>query len=80
MFSKIDLRLGYHQVRIREEDTRNISFHTRYVHYEFVVDSFELKNAPTTFMCVMNGVFKYCLEKFVIVFLDDILIYSKTKE
>jgi hypothetical protein len=67
-------------VRIREEDTSKIVFWTRYGHYEFVVVPFGLKTTPTTFMCMMNGVFKYYLDKFVILFLDDIFIYSKTEE
>jgi hypothetical protein len=67
-------------VRIREEDTSKTTFKTRYDHYEFVVVPFGLKNAPTTCMCLMNGVFKDYLDKFIIVFSDDILVYSKTEE
>jgi hypothetical protein len=80
LFSKIDLRLGYHQVRIKEEDISKIAFRTRYGHYEFIVVSFGLSNALVVFMCLMNGVFQEYLDKFVIVFLDDILIYSKSEE
>ena len=77
VFSKIDLRLGYHQVRIKEEDISKISFRTRYGHYEFTMVPIGLSNAPVVFMCLMNGVFQEDLDKFVIVFLDDILVYSK---
>jgi hypothetical protein len=80
IFSKMDLRSGYHQVRIKEEDINKITFKTRYGHYEFTIVPFGLSNAPTIFMCLMNGVFGDYLEKFVIVLLDDILIYSKSKE
>jgi hypothetical protein len=65
-------------VRIKEEDISKIAFRTRYGNYEFTVGPFGLSNAPIVFMCIMNGVFREYLEKFVIVFLDDILIYSKT--
>jgi hypothetical protein len=77
---KIDLRSRYHQVRINDEDINKTSFKTRYGHYEFTVVPFGLSNAPVVFMCLMNGVFRDYLDKFVIVFLDDILVYFKTKE
>jgi hypothetical protein len=80
VFSKIDIRSRYHQVRIRDEDISKTSFRTRYGHYEFTVVPFGFSNAPVVFMCLMNGVFRNYLDKFVIVFLDDILVYSKTEE
>jgi hypothetical protein len=74
------LRLGYHQVRIKEEYINKTTFRTRYGNYEFVVVPFVLSNAPVVFMCLMNGILINYLDKFVIVFLDDILIYSKLEE
>jgi hypothetical protein len=77
IFSKIDFRLGYHQLRIKEEDISMTMFKTIYVHYEFTVVPFGISNAPNVFMCMMNGVFSEYLEKFLVVFLDNIIIYSK---
>jgi hypothetical protein len=80
IFSKIDLRLGYHHVIIKDEDISKTTFRTRYGHYEFTVVPFGLSNTPIVFMCLMNGVFRDYLDKLVIVFLDDILVYSKSEE
>jgi hypothetical protein len=80
VFSKIDLRFGYHQLKIRATDIPKTTFITRYGLYEYTVMSFGLTNAPAYFMYLMNKVFMEYLDKFMVVFVDDILIFSKNEE
>ena len=79
-FSKFDWRSGHHQLRIREVDVSKTAFRTRYGHHEFLVMSIELTNAPAAFMDLTNRVFRPYVDQFIVVFIDDILVYSKSME
>ena len=79
VFSKIDMQSGYNQIRVREQDIEKTAFSIRYGHYVYKVMSFGLTNAPTVFMEMMNSMLHKYLDDFVVVFIDDILIYSKTE-
>jgi len=80
IFEKVNLRSGYYQLRIKADDVPKTTFRSRYGHYEFLVMPFGLTNALTNFMDTINQAFKLYLDKFVIVFIDDILVYSSLKE
>ena len=80
MFSKIDLRSGYHQIQVKSKDLSKTTFRIHYGHYKYLVMPFSVTNAPGVFMDYMNKVFHPYLDSFVVAFIDDILVYSKTRE